>query len=119
MAAPDSSDQDEIDLRKVVQDSDSEDNQNASEEEEGFEGGEDEMEENAEGGESEMSDEEALLDFNKEFVDKAEKKFVESMENNIPALTLARRAKKDEINVIFEYSQPSEAYYHTIKALLA
>jgi hypothetical protein len=99
--APDSdSDQKEIDIKKVVHDSSS-----SSESEEqgcGFEGGEDEMSE---------------LDCNDAQVD--EKKFTRTVsENNVPQLKLSRRAKTGEINVVFEYSQPSEAYYHTVKALL-
>lgn len=72
----------------------------------------------SEAGESEMS-EEALLDFNQTHLENAENKFVKSVENNIPQLKLARKAQKGEITVTFDYSQPSEAYYHTIKALLA
>ena len=68
--------------------------------------GEDELD--SEGGESELS-EEALMDFNQKHVENADKKFTKSVENNVPALLTTRK----------EYSQPSEAYYHTIKALLS
>ena len=36
--------------------------------------------------------EEALLDFNQKHVENAENKFVKSIENNIPALKMARKA---------------------------
>lgn len=78
--------------------------------------GEDELD--SEGGESELS-EEALMDFNQKHVENADKKFTKSVENNVPALLTTRKAQKGEITVTFEYSQPSEAYYHTIKALLS
>ena len=68
LAAPDSSDS-EIDLKKVVEDSDSEEYQSLRE------GGEDEM--------SECS-EEALLDFNDKLTHEADRKFIATTENNIP-----------------------------------
>ena len=68
LAAPDSSNS-EIDLKQVVADSDS---ASISSEREG---GEDEM--------SEMS-EEALLDFNDKFTHDDDRKFITTIENNIP-----------------------------------
>lgn len=102
-----SSDSDEIDLKKVVPDSSSDDEDYGAEEE----GGESEM--MAEGGESEMSEEdgeesemseEALMDFNQKHVENAEKKFVRTIENSVPSLQTTRKAQKGEITVTFEYS---------------
>ena len=36
-----------------------------------------------------------------------------------PEIIRSRKAEKDEIEVNFEYVQPCEAYYHSVKALLA
>jgi hypothetical protein len=69
LAAPDSSDS-EINLRQVVADSDSDEEARSMRE-----GGEDEMSE---------SSEEALLDFNDKFTHEADRKFIQTTENNIP-----------------------------------
>ena len=86
-----SSDSEEVDLKKVVHDSSSDESDSNSAEEQGeseqfdqSEGGESEIDEN-DSEESEMS-EEALMNFNQKHVENAENKFVRSVENSIPYL---------------------------------
>jgi L-amino acid N-acyltransferase YncA len=36
----------------------------------------------------------------------------------VPTILSSRQAGKGEVTVTFEYSEPNQAYYHTVKALL-
>jgi hypothetical protein len=117
-----SGDESDLVAKKVVPDSDSENDAASDSEisaEYGMEGGEDEMNEsigdentpnNSEG------EEDQEIDYNEQprKADKYEKTEV----NGIPTF-YSRKPEKGEITVEFEYAEHSEAYYHTIKALCA
>lgn len=66
-----------------------------------------------------MSEEEGLIDINQKISDQSiTQKFERKVVNNIPTLQTRRKPQKGEIVVEFDYVEPNEAYYHTIKALL-
>ena len=65
-------------------------------------------------GEFEMSEDD-LIDVNAKPDQKIENKFKLTKQNNIPTLETQRLANKNEIKVNFEYAEPDEVYYHSIK----
>ena len=70
-----------------------------------------------ENAESEMSEND-LIDFNKPQQEKIETKFIKVANELVPELKPSRQPQKDEIQVEFVYAEPSEAYYHIVKAML-
>ena len=62
---------------------------------------------------------EEIVDFNLPSHSKFDQKYnLEAASSKVPTIQSSRQAGKGEITVTFEYSEPNQAYYHTVKALL-